>query len=381
MQESQRNVGVIIIVIILTIIIFASLFFNKIVVFLFAGNINQSNSANLETAKFIAYLIGVLLLVWQIILTNRRTKAVEETARSAVMNSNLAEKSLVQDRFKCAIEHLGSNQDAVNLGAIYTLHQLAKDNLDLRKTVFEILCSYVREITSQESYKERCLTSNKIQSILNLLIMDENERYVYESFLNTLDLRGSFLYKASLSKANLIQAKLIGVNLSKAELSSANLEEADLTGAVLEGANMPWTNLLGARLLGVNMDGSNLQSAIMKNLSIKDAIFSRTDLRGIDFQHADFNNVNLTNANLAGSDLRQGSFKDTSFEGVKLAGGGFVGGAIVDSPRWFEVLRNNGCSGIDRLESKFYIDLKKDFTRNIEAYTVERKFYDPLDPG
>jgi hypothetical protein len=102
--------------------------------------------SNIETLKIITIIFGGLLIVVQIYLTNRRTIATED-------NLHILESGQVQERFKNAINQLGKKNEAVNLGAIYTLHHVATDSPKFTKSVFDILCSYIRQTTLSEDYK------------------------------------------------------------------------------------------------------------------------------------------------------------------------------------------------------------------------------------
>ena len=106
------------------------------------------NYVSPEFAKFVGYLIGGVLAVWQVVASNRRATAAEKTAESM-------EKGNVAERFKNAIEHLGHESVSVRLGGIYALHHIAQEEENYRKRVFEILCAHIRETTVDESYKQR----------------------------------------------------------------------------------------------------------------------------------------------------------------------------------------------------------------------------------
>src|SRR3954451_22600093 len=49
-----------------------------------------------------------------------------------------------RDRYAKAIEQLGHDKAPVRLGAMYSLEQLAQDNLGLRQAVVDVLCAYLR---------------------------------------------------------------------------------------------------------------------------------------------------------------------------------------------------------------------------------------------
>ena len=69
---------------------------------------DASKSPRFELLKFFAYLVGGVLLIWQIYLTNRRTKASEKTAEAAIKSVDATLKGQVQERFKNAIDQLGN---------------------------------------------------------------------------------------------------------------------------------------------------------------------------------------------------------------------------------------------------------------------------------
>ena len=195
-----------------------------------------------EFAKFVGYLIGGVLAVWQVVASNRRATAAEKTAESM-------EKGNVAERFKNAIEHLGHKSASVRLGGVYALHHLAEEDEKYRKRVFEILCAHIRETTTVESYKQRPSVPGKdcneptveIQSILNLLFISESGKEIYKG--NRADLQRAHLQGANLINANLEQAVLSGADLHGAILACANLKSVvfantDLNRAMLFGADL-----------------------------------------------------------------------------------------------------------------------------------------------
>jgi len=326
--------------------------YRSIVQFLFPAGDTESLSANFETLKFIAYVGGVALLVWQIVLTNRRTKATEETARAStetskaairnaeatLRNLKLIEKGQVQERFKNAIDQLGHENDAVNLGAIYTMHHIARDCTDLRKSIFDILCSYIRETTSGEAYRAKLNPAIKVQSILNLLFVDESEREIYSTY--QADLHDSFMMKMILRQSNLARAKLY----------FANLEEAILMEANLEGSNLRYANLKKAFLVDANLKESQLSEAHLEGALLKEANLERADLKNSYLQGAD-----LSNAHLEGADLKFAHLE----------------GAIVLESDWIMKLEEKGCIGFQYVQNNYM--LVKNRRRGANNFWIRKK--------
>ena len=306
--------------------IFAILYFNCIVEYIIPGGVKTNPNARLELLKFFGYVIGGLLLIWQIRLTNRRTIAVEKTAEVTAQGQ-------IQERFKNAIDQLGSEKEAVNLGAIYTLHHIAKDSEQLRKSVFDILCSYIRETTSEYEYKKRIVTSIKIQAIIDLLFTEKGEGVDY--LLDYADLHGA--------------------NLPGARFLSANLSGIDLTRASLVGANLMNARLHNTDLLGANLTNAHLNLAILTGALLTQAVLTDANLEG----------ANLSGAMLTGAILTTNKLRDADFTGA------FIKNMIV-CPDWIETIKNNNCIGLDDFAAKYKIVALKG-KDNDPVYVVENR--------
>ena len=209
-----------------------------------------------ESAKFAGYLIGGLLLFWQIEISNRRATAAEKTAE-------LTERGNIAERFKNAIEHLGHKSASIRLGGIYALHHIAQEVEKYRERVFEILCAYIRETTTQEAYKPRIVKFSRkeptieIQSILNLLFMKTPGCEIYKGL-----------------KTNLENVNLAGSRLIEANLQIADLQEANLQGAYLDGTDLQGANLYGTDFRDVNLAGA-------ENLEVTQLLYAETLYRAM----------------------------------------------------------------------------------------------------
>ncbi len=262
-------------------------------VFVAAGLVTVWHKKSPELARFIGYLIGGGLLIFQVYISNRRVAAAEETAKSMQKTVELTEKGNIAERFKNAIEHLGNESASIRLGGIYALHHLAQEVEEYRKRVLEILCAHIRETTTQDGYKPRIILSTvlelpsiEIQSILRLLFVEDRYGKVYGKFV------------ADLTSANLQGARLSNANLESARLPVANLQGAALDNANLESARLPRANLQEAVLAG-----ANLQGAALSFTNLQEADLHSANLQGADLSFANFELTLLEDANLQGADL------------------------------------------------------------------------------
>jgi len=261
----------------------------------------------LEVVKLIAYILGGFLVLTQIVVLNRRAKATEKQAKAMADNIKVTEKGQVNERFKNAIQQLGSGKVPIRLGAIYTLHHIAKDSEELRKTIFDILCSYIRETTNEKKYKERDDTSMEIQSMLDLLFVNNDERRIYEGY--EANLINAYLRNANLIKSNLTNVRFFNAHLEGAKLSGAHLERAGFENAHLEGAILNNAHLEGAYLWYTHLEGTNLQfshlegsiiwfahfeGALIDHAHLEAAHLYKVWLEGTDFQHSNIKSLQST---------------------------------------------------------------------------------------
>ena len=239
-----------------------------------------------EVLKFIGIGMGGVLIALQALMSYKRAKAMEDTAKAhadAVLNT---EQGLRQERLKNAIEHLGHEKDSVRLGGAYELFHLAEDTQELRQTVLDILCAYIRQTTGESAYRKthRSKPSEEVQSLLTLLFVQEQD--VFKDL--RINLQGSYLNGANLRKARLEKAVLTMAHLKGSNLRKAHLQEADFLEAHLQGADLGKANLRVARLRKACLQGAD---------------FHKVRLYGADLFEACLQGANLYQAQLQGAYL------------------------------------------------------------------------------
>ena len=235
----------------------------------------KNGESKYETLKFLGIGMGGILIALQALMSYRRAKAMEDAVEKT-------EQGQRQDRLKNAIEHLGHESDSVRLGGAYELFHLAKDTLEedtkekLSQTVLDILCAHIRRTTGTSKYKKKhnSKPSEEVQSLLNLLFVQEHD--VFKGL--SANLQGSWMKGANLRGARLENAVLTKTHLQGANLIGANLQTADLTEVSLQGAGLHLTNLQGARLTE-----AQLQGAKIIRTQLQGAQFNTAQLQGVGF--------------------------------------------------------------------------------------------------
>ena len=298
-----------------------------------AGLLGLSRKADL--LKFVGIAMGGLLVALQALASQRRAKAMEESAIAqaeaargqAKANLN-AERGQRQERLKNAIEHLGHASDSVRLGGAYELFHLAQDTRELRQTVLDILCAHLRRTTGERTYRERHASepSEEVRSLLNLLFVQEHE--VFEDL--RVDLQGSWLNGADLAEARLQKAFLLGVRLQGAELLWAYLEGARLAGTCLRkarllGAHLQEADLFEAGLQEADLGAAHLQGADLRRTQLQKARFGMARLQGVDLggmrlRGTDFHGADLRGVSLQGAHLQQANLGKACLQEADLSG-------------------------------------------------------------
>lgn len=316
--------------------------------------------------KFVATIFGGLLVLFGLWLNYKRTKNLEnqtkvlenqtknqaDQIKAFVKQNEITEKGKVDERFKNAIEHLGSTEDAIVLGGIYALHRIAKDDVSYRQTVFDILCSYIRDKTAPLKLWDDYLNGERgtikptivIQTIIDLLFKGSNDpKYIYKGLkanLNGIRCINADFVGSLLEDANLVKVHLEGSDFSKARLSGANLyhafmqntrfdnayldrtylrssnfQDANLNNSHFEFANFSLSCFIGASLENSHLEGSNLDLSHFEG-----AVFTKAYLTGANLESTRFEGADFSGAFIEGANLKRAHFEGAIFIGANLMG-------------------------------------------------------------
>lgn len=272
--------------------------------------------------KTLIQIIGGAFLLYTLYLTQRRTKAAEETLRTTQESLEVTRKSLevtretqITDRFTKAITQLGATnnegakQIETRLGAIYALERIAKDSEPDYWPIMEILTAYVRhnaawrqpEVTEVENRGNDIPQPDKdIEAIMTVI-----SRRSYKQDQGRLDL----------SHVDLRGVKLTGAHLGKVVLSEAHLEQAELIETCLDEANLNGAHFENALLYRAHLNGALLDGAHLNNAQLGTADLHSTQLSGTHLEGASLRFVNgLTQEQIEGA---YGDKKTTLPKGIE----------------------------------------------------------------
>ena len=262
----------------------------------------------------VAAAFGIRIASW-------RAKTADKQTDISNRQAEIAEKGHLTDRFSKAVELLGHDKSSIQVGGIFTLEKIAReDPATYFETVYELLCAFIRDhaplIPDEEpsedkkpaekgddDHKKEELAKKKelppitlaVQTALTVIGRREGDV--------TLDLHETNLRRADLQGADLVEANLQGADLQGADLQGADLVGANLQGADLQGANLLSTSLMRANLIRADLRKADLQDANLQGVFLQVAFLQGVILQGVNLQGVNLQGVNLQGADLSGSNF------------------------------------------------------------------------------
>ena len=260
-------------------IIFLPYWYDVIIINYFS--IKDGDALPLKIIIGLGYVIGVLLLIIQLLISNRRADATEKTAKAAL-------ESNTEQRYHNAVTDLKAEESFIRIGAIYNLYHISQSTDTYDKTIFDIFCEYIKRDKNKITIEEKQLIVDK------LFRGDESSRVL--KVPQKIDLCG-----VDLSGINFSDAELQGALLSKATLDGCIFDKTNLTGATLPGNLSNVESMKDVVLDKTNFtSSSNFGGLKMKVGSCKDATIRYSDLTKVDLTGTDLTNTDLTGSDLTG---------------------------------------------------------------------------------
>ena len=311
------------------------------------------NASGEFLARIVFPITGGIIAVFALIFNYRRTNAMVhqtmnqqkqlENTDQTLKNSHQQLENSLQgqdfERYKSAIDHLGSTNPIVIIGGIHTLYELALQKPTYRESVCEIFCKYpTTEIAKGITKASRKIINQAIVDKLfpiskekNIRVIDQmdtnKDKYCLLDF-HDAQLEGMNFNKRLIQDANFFNAKLSGVSfcytilqnvdleladLSKADMRDANLEGANLKNAKLKEAILQGVEMNGANLENTRLDGANMENAAMNQVSLVRTKMEKVRLVNAKMQDADLTDTEIIECDLQNLDLRFACLSGTVF--------------------------------------------------------------------
>jgi uncharacterized protein YjbI with pentapeptide repeats len=314
--------------------------FQSIALWLFPGNTDRNG----EFLKIVLTVIGGLGVLYSLHLAYRRLKAtnVSLELQAAAINKQseqleLSRKGQVDERFKNAVEHLGSEKEPIILGGIVELHQIAKeDQTKYAAVVFNILTSYLRSVLKVDVPRDENFSGTIPQTILDFLFRDE-DRKLYVGL------------KANLSHCNLKSLEINGANFQNGDFSFS-LMPMHIFNVNFENGKFSRTEFVISRITNTSFRNADFHDNMFNMDEFKGVDFSGANLRTQLFLNAKFFDCNFNLANIYNCKFLLSHFEDTVFTGGELLNVFFWGSNFVR----INFSNNEVFSGIDFTASGFH---------------------------
>lgn len=326
--------------------------------------INENRNA--ELFKILLTVIGGLGVLYSLYLNFRKSKSMEKgillQGKAIDKQSDqleLSRKSQIDERFKNAIEHLGSEKEPIILGGIAELNQIARENPNnYAEVVFNIMTSFIR--SSTDVYKKNAddFSPTIIQTIINYLFKSKDEE---DNPYNGL--------KGNLSNCNLMSIDIDNVNFSGFDLSfslfpmyinDVDFFEANLGKSQFSISRIKSSNFSGADLHETLFHLAEIENSNFENANVLATNFLSTTFKNINFDNCDFsnakficcffNNTSHLNSNIIKNDFSFSNFKNVDLTLTEMLGGNnFQGSSFYNFKinRTSIELNFNGCDILD----------------------------------
>lgn len=304
-------------------IIVVIIFYNKISSYFF-GNQKTTNPKG-EFLKVILQIIGGIILIFGAYYSLQVVKSAND-------GNELIERGNTAERFKDAISMLEANSSNTRLGGIYALDNIAKDNIEYREQVFNILVSYINNTTSKlpswselsKSDRFKIQPSIEIRTIMKLLFFKEN--YFYRDLDATFE--NAKLYGSDFDDFDFSRSIIIN-----SEIQNSSFQKAWFIESVVQGSDFTFSDFTRTIFTGSTIS----DSSAFVCCSFYFNSFTGCKLRGTDFSCSSINNPVFDGA----------SVSKCSFDGVDIStiGEQFGGGSIMGACFTNNSSKNLSCIG------------------------------------
>ncbi|WP_299681055.1 pentapeptide repeat-containing protein [uncultured Tenacibaculum sp.] len=290
----------------------------------------KNDNKNGELLKIILSVLGALGVVYGLHISLRRAKAIEKgiekQSEALDLQSdqiNLSRISQINEQFKNAVEHLGSDKEPIILGGVSELHQIAKENPDkYSEIVFNILTAYIRSNTKredlhnvepekekeEEDIKEAEKTSNTVIQTIVDFIFDKNANYYsYKADLSRCDLAGVNFIDLDLRYVNFYKSKM-------GNLTSCDIDSADFSNAVFFLSSLKNLNFSNTKINYTLFFRSSLNNIVFENLvDTYELNFLETDLEDVKFNEIEMIGWNFISCNIQKCSFHKGEINSSDF--------------------------------------------------------------------
>lgn len=274
-------------VVLSTIVLFTSCLF----IILWIDPTNASE--RMDLLRTFAQLLGGIAFVVGLYFTAKSLRNSQENIRISQDAHDLAIESLLEqrksqftDRFYKAIEQLGSAEEDVRVGALYSLRMIAHDSEGLHQQCIDMVTYFIRRRAEQGLGSKLPLLGD-VQVALGVLghwYPNNKSRSMNGSNLSHLNLAGYSFCQGFYQHVDFSASDLTRADFTQSDLTGADFTSSICSRAVFTFAELGHTTFHGAKLdLAIFMNETLLTNAKIGSLgnrgSESDILASNPDIK------------------------------------------------------------------------------------------------------
>lgn len=349
-------------------------FFEETALWLFPSNEDRNG----EFLKIVLSIIGgagvlysLHLAYKRLLLTNKGLELQSEAINKQSEQLDLSRKGQVDERFKNAVEHLGSDKEPIILGGVVELHQIAKEEKEkYSAVVFNILTSYLRSVLKVSIPREDDFSTTIPQTIIDFLFKNEGID-LYKNLkpnlsfcnLNDLDINGSNFtsgnFSFSIMPMHINDVFFEDVKFGRTQFTIGRLNNVNFRSADFHD------NLFNfCELNNVDFYGAKFYSQFFINTKFSDCKFSDMNFYNSKFLLCHFENSNFIKSELLNTHFLGSNFVSSNFSNNEITNVDYIGSGFLDTSFESRFFKCN-FSGIQLKYNFDYIQVK-DIEKNID---------------
>ena len=331
----------------------------------------------------VAGVLAIPFLLWRTRTADRQAQAAREQVDISNNQTDLAQQTLMNERYQKGSEMLGNAILSVRLGGIYALERLAKEFPDrYHVEVMKLFCAFVR-FPSHDPMVESKLVGGERTTLIR-----QDVQAALDGIGNRTEADVALEERARY-KLDLAGVVLLGANLESANFSGIDLRSANLAGSALRHINLSGANLREAVLSSpsVDEDGGSMvfaprlgRETDLAYANLSNAILVRADVRAVLLQNADLSDATMLATNLSHSDLSNAALSKAALSGADLTGA-LLSGVQGDGLDLYDtILSGADLSGLYTVGGMDSVELQSHPMVGLNQGQLDRAVADPLNP-
>jgi uncharacterized protein YjbI with pentapeptide repeats len=238
----------------------------------------------------------------------------------------------VTDRYTRAIDQLGQSSPELRVGGIYALERIARDSAMDRRTIVEVLATFIRlqsPLSPGADERPRPADAEGRRAFVRGMTVVAPLRDRAPHIQAAITVLGRVRSADKRARGWLARVDLVRSDLGYCDLAGADLHYSDLSQSFVLGADLRRADLTGTWFVSAMLDQARLHQA-----DLRSAVFWEARLRGADLRAADLTGADFTGALIRDASLDLADLRGADFTASDITGATFRGAVADDTTTW-----------------------------------------------